>query len=315
MCFKWQNDAAQEKHPTIDQYKNFISDLRTLVDDDFKIHFGGGEALLFDGLLDLVNFSVEKGFLTNIASNGWLIDEDMAKRIGDSGLNEINLSLDSLNEKTHDYLRGVKGVYRRVMQAINYLNKYSPNTHIALLSVIYDWNLHELKSLLNWVINNDKINSIFFLVPMQPNSTGVDNGWWEGQYGYLWPKDIKQAEFFVDELIKFRSAGCKIGNSIDQLKAFKLYIRCPDKFVKKTQCNLDKAVHVSAVGDIFLCFRWDILGNIQNGDDIKEIWHSERAGAVRQKIKVCRDNCHFLLNCFFEGDYPFDIAEGEKNAG
>jgi len=52
--------------------------------------------LLFKGLLELVKFSIDKGFSANIASNGWLIDEEMAKRIGDSGLTEINLSLDSL---------------------------------------------------------------------------------------------------------------------------------------------------------------------------------------------------------------------------
>ncbi|MDP3041947.1 MAG: radical SAM protein [Candidatus Omnitrophota bacterium] len=309
MCFKWQNDAIEENHPTIEQYKNFISNFRALVDDDFKIHFGGGEALLFDGVLDLVRFSVEKGFLTNIASNGWLINEDMAKRIGDSGLNEINLSLDSLNEDTHDYLRGVKGVYRRVMRSIKYLSKYASDTNIAICSVIYDWNLDELMFLLDWVMNNDKINSIFFLVPMQPNSTGVDKGWWEGKYAYLWPKDEEKAEVFINELIKIRTAGRKIGNSLEQLEAFKLYFRYPDKFVKKTKCNLDKAVHISAVGDIFLCFRRDILGNIKDGDNIREIWHSEAAGEVRQKIANCKDNCHFLLNCFFEGDCSFDHSE------
>lgn len=306
MCYKWQDNKIEE-YPTIDQYKAFLLNLRELVDDNFMINFGGGETFSFDGLLDLVKFSAEKGFLTNVISNGWLINEEMAKRIAVSGLNWIVLSLDSLNENTHDYLRGVKGVYQRVMKAIKYLNKYCVNTKIGICCVIYDWNLGELMPLLDWVNNNDKINSIIFMAPMQPNSTGMDSQWWKGEYGFLWPKDINKACFFIDKLLEFKKDHCKIGNSVSQLEAFKAYFLYPQRFVKKTKCNLDRAVHVSAVGEVFLCYRWDILGDIRKGDDIRDIWRSEAAGGVRKKIGDCKDNCHFLINCFFEGDYSFGV--------
>lgn len=307
MCYKWQNDITEEEPPTIEQYKNFISDFRDLVDENFIINFGGGEALLSDKTLDLVKFCIEKEFLTNIASNGWLIDEALAKRIALSGLSEINLSLDSLNENTHDYLRGVKGVYRRVMDAIEHLNKYCKNTKIGICSVVYDCNLDDLLPLLEWANNNDKINSIFFLAPMQPNSTGLEKEWWKGQYSYLWPKDPDKACAFVDKLLEIRKTGYKIGNSVQQLEAFKLYFQSPGSFVKKTKCNLDRAVHVSAMGDVFFCYRKNILGNIKDGDDIRDIWRSYMAADVRQNIAACKDNCHYLINCFFEGDYPFGV--------
>lgn len=306
MCYKWQ-DSKIEEYPTIDRYKAFLLNLRELVDDDFMINFGGGETLSFDSLLDLVKFSTEKGFSTNVISNGWLINEEMAQKIAVSGLNWIVLSLDSLNENTHDYLRGVKGVYQRVMNAIKYLNKYCVNTKIGICCVIYDCNLGELMPLLDWVNNNNKISSIIFMAPMQPNSTGIDSQWWKGEYGFLWPKDIDKACFFIDKLLEFKKDHYKIGNSVSQLEAFKAYFLYPDKFVKKTKCNLDRAVHVSAVGEVFLCYRWDILGDIRKGDDIRDIWRSEAAGVVRKKIGDCKDNCHFLLNCFFEGDYSFSV--------
>lgn len=307
MCYKWR-DNVPEEYPTTEQYKRFIADLRDIVDDNFIINFGGGETLLFEGLFDLIRFSATKGFLTNIISNGWLIDEEMARRIADSGLHGINLSLDSLNENTHDYLRGVKGVHRRVINAIQYLNKYAPKTKVGVCCVIYDWNLGELSSLVEWVINNDMLRSIIFMVPMQPNSTGVDNKWWTGEYGFLWPRDINKACSFIDEVLKLKDRYAeKIGNTIPQLEAFKLYLRSPDKFVKKTKCNLDRAVHVGADGCLFLCFRWDMLGDIKIGDDIRRLWNSNKADVIRRNIASCRDNCHFLLNCFFEGDYPFKL--------
>ena len=307
MCYKWHDDEKEEEPPTIEQYRKFISEFRDLVDEDFIIHIGGGEALLSKDALDLVRLCVEKGFKTNIASNGWLVDEMMAQKIARSGLYELVLSLDSLNESTHDYLRGVKGVYQGVMNAINHMNRYSKNTKIGLGSVIYDRNLEELSPLLDWANNNDQINSIFFLVPMQPNNTSVEKEWWKGQYRYLWPKDTDRAKAFVDKLIEKKKTGSKIGNSIPQLEAFKLYLQSPGSFVKKTKCNLDRAVHVSAIGDVFLCYRQDLLGNIKDGDDIRDIWRSQAAYDVRQKIAVCKDNCHYLINCYFEGDYPFSV--------
>ncbi len=305
MCYKWRDNKV-EQYPTLEQYKNFISDFRELVGDNFTLHFGGGEALLYDGVLDLVDYSVKKGFLTNIISNGWLIDEDMAKRIADSGLHELVLSLDSLNEETHDYLRGVKGVYHRAMKAIKYLSKHCRDTRVGICTVIYDWNLDELMPLLEWANSNDALSSIIFMAPMQPNSTGVNKQLRDSEYGFLWPKDQAKVCAFVDKLLELKSVCYKIGNSIPQLEAFKLYLQSPDKFVKKTRCNLDRAVHISAVGEVFLCYRWDILGNIRYGDDIRRIWRSEQAEGVRQKINCCKENCHFLLNCFFEGDYPFN---------
>ncbi len=308
MCYKWQTAGIAEKAaPTVEQYKNFIAGFRELVDEGFLMNFGGGEALLFEGLLDLVSFCGKKGFTTNIASNGWLIDEEMARRIAGSGLTELNLSLDSLNENTHDYLRGTKGVYRRVMRAIEYLGKYCKHTKIGICAVIYDLNLEELMPLAEWVNNNSRINSIFFMAPMQPNSTALDREWWKGEYSFLFPKNLDKACLFIDKVLKLKATGHKIGNTIPELEAFKLYFRSPGRFVKKTKCNLDRAVHVSAMGDIFLCYRWSILGNCKNGDDIRRIWHSEEACKVRQNIAACRDNCHFLLNCFFEGDYPFGL--------
>ena len=92
------------------------------------------------------------------------------------------------------------------------------------------------------------------------------------------------------------------------VSAFKKYYTNPLQFVKKSPCNMDRAVHVSATGDIYCCFRWGKLGNIEK-DFIPEMWHSSEANAVRDDIKTCDDNCHFLLNCFFEKDYPFQYRK------
>lgn len=311
MCQKWKEDrgTAGISQPTTEQWKVFIRQLRDLVDEGFEIDFGGGEALMRQDVLELVSYAKDLGFKNAIASNGYLINEDMAKKIVDSGLDSIVLSLDSLKPEIHDSMRGVKGVGERVFKAAEYLRKYSKDIHIGICTIIMEQSLDGIVDLAEWVnTNRDKTNSILFMAPMQPNNTPFDPHWHEKEeYNFYWPKDNKKVQGILDELIERRKLGHWIGDSVEQLEAFKLYFENPSRFVKKCPCNLDRAVHASSIGDIYLCYRYGVLGNVKNGDDLREIWRSEATEKVRNDIRKCQDNCHFLMNCFFEGDYPFTI--------
>ncbi|MDP2924126.1 MAG: radical SAM protein [Candidatus Omnitrophota bacterium] len=301
MCEKWKKDIFTIKPnlTTLDDWKKAALSLRSLVNEGFEIDIGGGEALLMKELWDLVKYCVNLGFRMNIATNGYLIDEDTAKKISDSGLQSIIISLDSLKAETHDSMRGVDGVFSRVMKAIDYLYKYSPDIHIGLCSIIMEKNLDDIIDLALWATNNPKIKSILFMAVMQPNNTLPKEEWYKEEFDYLWPKDIKKVQAVFDGLIRFRRMGYRMGNSTPQLLAFKSYYQDPNKFVKKSACNMDRAVHISSVGDIFICYRWPCLGNITT-DELAKVLTSEEANRVRQDIRNCKENCHFLLNCFYD---------------
>ncbi|MBU1863696.1 MAG: radical SAM protein [Candidatus Omnitrophica bacterium] len=308
MCEKWKDDLVTQgmTEATTDQYKTFLQQLRTITDEGFELDIGGGEALMRPDLLELISYARDLGFKTTVASNGWLIDKEMARRIVESGLTSIILSFDSLNSEVHDSMRGVQGVHARVVQAIEYLRLFSKDIHIGLCTIIMEKTLDGIIELVEWSNSRrDKINSILFMAVMQPNNTVKQDKWFDQDFNTIWPQDTKKVVACIDELIRRRNEGQWIANSVEQLKAFRLYFQQPNKFVKKTACNMDRGLHISAVGDIFLCFKWDNLGNIKNGADISQVWYSKEAETVRENIRQCKDNCHFLLNCFFEGDYPF----------
>ena len=270
MCQKWKEDAGTIgiPQPTTEQWKGFIRQLRDLVDEGFEIDFGGGEALMREDLLELVSYAKGLGFRNAIASNGYLINENMAKRIVDSGLDSIVLSLDSLKPEIHDSMRGVKGVAERVFKAIEYLRKYSKDIHIGICTIIMRQSLDGIIDLTEWVnTNRDKMNSILFMAPMQQNNTPCDLKWFKKkEYNFIWPKDNKKVQEVLDELIRRRKLGHWIGDSVVQLEAFKLYFENPARFVKKCPCNLDRAVHASSIGDIYLCYRYGTLGSLKKGD-------------------------------------------------
>jgi MoaA/NifB/PqqE/SkfB family radical SAM enzyme len=310
MCQKWKEDIFIKNktgEPAVEDWKRAISSLHKLTVKPLQINFGGGEPLLKKEIFELVSFCKQNGLKTNIATNGYLINKEMAKQIADSGLDSIIISLDSLCEDTHDYLRGKNGTYRQVMNALELLDKSCEGLYKGLCCVIYQKNMEDVLGLEAWAEEDQRINSVYFMAAMQPNNTAPDMRWYEKEeFQALWPKDPVRVGAIIDELIKIKRGRSKITNQISQLEAFKHYYKQPDRFVKSSQCNMGAALHFSSSGDIFLCYRWQVLGNVKT-DDVASVWNSRLAKEARFDIAACKDNCHFLLNCFFKEGYSFKI--------
>lgn len=310
MCNKWQEPIPKpEEVPSLDEWKNFIGQFRDLVDEDFEMDFGGGEALSMPGILDLVKFAKNKGFRTTMASNGFLINKDMAKIIADSGLDAISLSLDSIKPEVHDRMRGINGVYRNVMNAIDNLTAYSKHTKKGICCIIMNENLDDLLRLTEWADANEKVDWLYFMVVVQPNYSGPLTDSWRDEYKYLWPKDKNKVIAILDELIKLKQNNLKISNRIEHLKAYKAYFHNPQKFVNKVKCIVGgRAISVNAYGFIQLCLFKDFIGNIRR-DDIRQLWYSQDAEVIRKKVDECKTNCHLLLNCcYIENDTALYIG-------
>jgi MoaA/NifB/PqqE/SkfB family radical SAM enzyme len=304
MCNKWNEPAPKaEELPSIADWKRFITQFRDLVDEDFELDFGGGEVLSMPGILEMVEHATKLGFRTTVASNGWLIDQDMAKRIGDSGLKAVSLSLDSPLASVHDEMRGVKGVYDRVMQSLENLSKYAPKTRKGFCSIIMNRNLDHVVDLVHLANGHPLVDWIYFMVVVQPNYSGALTDAWLDEYQYLWPENKEKVNQVIDELIRLKLTDkTKISNRAEHLRAYKAYLNDPLTFVNKAQCIVGgKALSVNTYGFIQLCLFKDFIGNIRD-NDIRELWKSQNAEALRAKVKTCKQNCHLLLNCCFIED-------------
>lgn len=302
MCYKWQETVDQSALPELNDWYKAMDSLKLLsAGQDMQVIFAGGEALQHSSILELIRFTGERNFSTVLTSNGFLLTDVMISRLARSGLKGVTLSLDSLEMPKHDFLRGRAGVFAQVMRAVDLL--YSHRIAVCISVIIMDINLEEIIRLAQWALASDKVNNLLFLAPMQPNNTAEDKYWYhKEEYGFLWPQDKDKVCEIIEILkeIKLRphGPGYKILNSAAQLEAFKSYFREPDRFVKNTSCPMDRALHVSASGDIFFCYNFPSIGNIRY-DLINEVWESPKALKVKADIRECRKNCHFLLNCFF----------------
>ncbi len=310
MCNKWHEPQPKPgEAPSIEEWKRFIGQFRELVDEGFEMDFGGGEALSMPGILELVKYAKEKGFKTTVASNGYLINEEMAKRIGDAGLDAVSLSLDSHQAATHDKMRGVPGVYDRVMSALDNLTKYAPSTKKGLCSIIMNESVKDIPELVRFADRDPRVNWIYFMVVVQPNYSGPLTDEWQKENMFLWPENKIKVMALLDELIRSKQNGSKISNRVEHLRAYKAYFNDPQKLVNKAKCIVGgRAISVNAYGFIQLCLFKDFIGNIRQ-DDIRTLWRSQDADLIRQKVDMCKTNCHLLLNCCYVEDDPMLYKE------
>ena len=72
-----------------------------------------------DDLEKVGNYACKKNLFVNLNTNGTLIDKERAKKIAIS-FDHIRISLDG-SEDIHDNICGIKGTYKKVIRAIEYL--------------------------------------------------------------------------------------------------------------------------------------------------------------------------------------------------
>ncbi|MGA2915108.1 MAG: radical SAM protein [Sedimentisphaerales bacterium] len=106
--------------------------------------FSGGEPLERTDLFELLDFSHNLGLRTVLSTNGNLIDSNIAKKLADSGVKYIGISIDG-TEKTHDNFRGVKGSFASAVNAVQFCKDVNLKT--GLRFTITNRNFNEVKDI------------------------------------------------------------------------------------------------------------------------------------------------------------------------
>jgi len=121
MCKHWRE--PREQPMPISRFAQVISELAQL--GCRKIHISGGEPLLHPETPDLIQQAANLGIRTTLTTNGTLLDKALARRLVESGLRGVNISIDSPQRKIHDPLRGVAGAWKKSVRAVQWLRRYA----------------------------------------------------------------------------------------------------------------------------------------------------------------------------------------------
>lgn len=80
----------------------------------------GGEPLLREDVYDIAAYGTRKGLRMVMGTSGFLLERPVARKLRESGIRAVAVSLDSADPGVHDAFRGIPGVWERAVQAIRY---------------------------------------------------------------------------------------------------------------------------------------------------------------------------------------------------
>jgi MoaA/NifB/PqqE/SkfB family radical SAM enzyme len=111
----------KEKEITTWQIKDLID--QAILIGIPRITFFGGEPLLRKDIFELIRYANFKGMITRINTNGLALSKTVVVKLKDAGLTHCDVSIDDANSKVHDKLRGVPGLFEKVIKGIRLLKK------------------------------------------------------------------------------------------------------------------------------------------------------------------------------------------------
>jgi radical SAM protein with 4Fe4S-binding SPASM domain len=120
-----QDLTTQESFDLIDQIAAFGRPIFVL---------SGGEPLFRPDIFDIARHATDAGLIVALATNGTLIDEDVALKIKESGVRRVSISFDGADAPTHDIFRG-QGAFDLAIAGMGHLREvgvpYQINTTVA----------------------------------------------------------------------------------------------------------------------------------------------------------------------------------------
>jgi AdoMet-dependent heme synthase len=130
----------------------------------------GGEPLYRSDIFQLAQYATEKGLRVALATNGTLVTREVARKIVDSGIKRVSISLDGSNAETHDCFRGIPGSFDAAIYGFKNLKELGMPVQINM--TIARHNAVELPKVLEMVrtLGADALHT-FLLVPV---GCGVD---------------------------------------------------------------------------------------------------------------------------------------------
>jgi MoaA/NifB/PqqE/SkfB family radical SAM enzyme len=259
------------------------------------ISFSGGEPLLRKDIFNMIKYSKERGMITHLATNGTLVNEEVAKKLFDLEIDAISISLDGATPEIHDDIRGVRGSFEKTVTGLKNLSdifKYT-ETSIDVTVLFSEHNfpeIHKIVKLANGIgIKSVGLTPLHNLLNEAPGANRIK------------AEKIAKA---VDDIISIKKENGIIDNSTEYLEQIKKYFEGADL---TSPCSAGVTTCVfDCYGDIFPCYGHFEMGkkvaNTKNVD-LKELWFSKEYDELRKslfKCKKCIWNCHSEFNLVFK---------------
>jgi MoaA/NifB/PqqE/SkfB family radical SAM enzyme len=202
-------------------------------------------------LFDVLEAIRPERFYLYLTTNGYFLDEKMAKKLADAKVSRVSVSIDSMDPDTHDKIRGRKDSWRRAMQGLKHVQEAGLHPYLNITVGHYNAFSEDLEMLCKYSDDNNYTTLLNVAVPSG-----------------MWLKLEKLAEVMVDEDDKRRL--------IELRKKHKNILRnIWNPFDKNYEgvlgCNTVNRLYITPLGDVLVCPYVHIkIGNVYE-NSLKEI--------------------------------------------
>jgi len=115
-CYQNAGPTATQDELSLEEKLRLVD---ILIDAGVKVPvLSGGEPLVHPDLFPVLEKIASKGMHPAVATNATTITEDMARRLKESGLAYVEISLDSVHPEKHDEFRGAPGAWERTVEGL-----------------------------------------------------------------------------------------------------------------------------------------------------------------------------------------------------
>ena len=211
----------------------------------------GGEAMVRPDFFEICEYARRLGFALRVYSNGYLIDEEKARRLKEVDTFDMEISIHGAKAETHDRLTGIKGSFDRLIAGLGHLRKYHIKTNLKC--PITHLNQDELRQI--WDIAQSFQCSLSFDPVISPRDDGDTS-----------PLALAASKEFL------------VGFFSDEFKILRhnADVEKRDDSVTRTNCGTGKiSFTIDPYGNIFPCVAWRRKwANIKDVENLADLWRN-----------------------------------------
>lgn len=147
-CIHCRASAVSDRSPeelSLEQSRSLLEEIASFARP--VIVLSGGEPLVRPDIFDIAKHGHDLGLRMVLATNGTTVNDEIARRMIDSGIQRISVSLDGVDAATHDSFRGLPGAFDAAINGIDRCK--AAGMPVQINTTVAKHNLHQLPAILD----------------------------------------------------------------------------------------------------------------------------------------------------------------------